>query len=70
MKKKVDEKERRSVIFLPFDVVDLFDERSRRNFDFSFRSFDDSSLTLRELFFNIITIIITYDTVITITGTI
>ncbi len=70
MKKKVDVKERRSVIFLTFDVVDLFDERSRRNFDFSFRSFDDSSLTLRELFFHIITIIITYDTVITITGTI
>jgi len=53
--------------FLPVKV-DLFDERSRRNFDFSFRSFGVLSFILSEPFFHIITIIIIYDTVITING--
>lgn len=56
------------ICFLPV-TVDRFDDKSRRNFDFPFRSFDVSSFTLTELFFHIITIIITYDTVITINGT-
>ena len=47
--------------------VVLFAEINRRIFDFSFRSF--GSFILTELFFHIMTIIITYDTVITINGT-
>lgn len=50
---------------LPFDLDD-FDDISRRTFD---RSFGVSSFILTELFFHIITIIIIYDTVITINGT-
>jgi len=58
-----------SIFFsLPFNV-DCFDESNRRNFDFGVLSFVVSSLTRTELFFHIMTIIIIYETVITINGT-
>jgi hypothetical protein len=49
--------------------VDFFEGINRRIFDFSFRLFDVLSLILTELFFHIMTIMITYETVITINGT-
>jgi len=49
--------------------TDRFVEINRRNLDFSFLSFDVSSLILTEPLCHIIIIIIIYDTVITINGT-